>query len=210
MSMQPQDRIQWVYSSTTDQELENRYDQWADEYDRDLDTEFGWISPRVASESLAKYVAPTAEILDAGAGTGLVGEVLAKMGFTNLVAMDLSQGMLDEAEKKGVYKEFDKMALGDNLDYPTGRFDAVISVGVFTLGHAPASSLNELIRVTKPGGFIVYSIRPDIDETGGFKGKQDELIGAGKWKLTEISDRYHPLPKGEPEVEHEIRVFQVI
>ncbi len=207
--MQPQDRVQWVYSSTTDQELEERYDQWADEYDQDLDTEFGWISPQAASQSLAKYVANDARILDAGAGTGLVGEVLAKMGYTNLVAMDLSQGMLDAAEKKGVYREFHKMALGDQLDYQTDEFDAVISVGVFTLGHAPAGSFDELVRITRPGGHIVFSIRPDIDETGGFKDKQDELVAAGKWKLTEVSDRYHPLPKGEPEVVHEVRVFQV-
>ena len=208
--MQPQDRVQWVYSSTTDQELEERYDQWADEYDHDLDTEFGWISPRAASESLAKYTASDALVLDAGAGTGLVGEVLAKMGFTNLVAMDLSQGMLDAAEKKGVYQEFYKMALGDHLDFQTDHFDAVISVGVFTLGHAPASSFDELVRVTRSGGHVVFSIRPDIDETGGFKAKQDELEASGKWKLTDVSDRYHPLPKGEPEVEHEVRVFQVI
>ena len=207
--MQPQDRVQWVYSSTTDQELEERYDQWADEYDHDIDTEFGWISPQVTSQSLAKHVASDARILDAGAGTGLVGEVLAKMGYTNLVAMDLSQGMLDAAEKKGVYREFHKMALGDQLDYQDDEFDAVICVGVFTLGHAPAGSFDELVRITRPGGHIVFSIRPDIDETGGFKAKQDELIAAGKWKLTEVSDPYHPLPKGEPEVVHEARVFQV-
>ena len=45
-------------------------------------------------------------IIDAGAGTGLVGEALAKLGYTNMDALDISQEMLDEAEKKKVYTKF--------------------------------------------------------------------------------------------------------
>ena len=89
-----------------------------------------------------------ARILDAGAGTGLVGEILASMGYRRMVAMDLSQGMLEEARKKGVYEDFHQMVMGETLDYETGSFDAVITVGVLTVGHAPASSLDELVRVT--------------------------------------------------------------
>ena len=33
-------RVQWVYSSSSNQELEERYDQWAAEYDKDLAEEF--------------------------------------------------------------------------------------------------------------------------------------------------------------------------
>jgi len=43
-------------------------------------------------------------ILDAGAGTGMVGEVLTKLGYANLVAMDLSQGMLEVTRQKNVYQ----------------------------------------------------------------------------------------------------------
>ena len=209
-SLEPHDRVQWVYSSTSDEQLEERYDQWAQEYDRDLDVEFGWISPRMASESLAKHSNPSALVLDAGAGTGLVGEILGKMGYTNLVAMDLSQGMLDEAEKKGVYREFHKMALGQHLDFPSDRFDAIITVGVFTAGHAPASSLDELVRVTRPGGHVAFTIRNETYEENGFKEKQAELEAANKWKLVEMSDEYHPLPKGEPEVVHRVWVYEVV
>ena len=58
------------------------------------------------------------------------------------------------------------MTLGDKLDYETGEFDAVISVGVFTLGHAPSSSFDELIRITKSGGHIVFSLRTDVYQDG--------------------------------------------
>ena len=33
-------RVQWVYESTNDKELEDRYDQWAADYDSDLAQEF--------------------------------------------------------------------------------------------------------------------------------------------------------------------------
>ena len=91
----------------------------------------------------------------------------------------------------------------------TGAFDAVISVGVFTLGHAPASAFDELARITKPGGHIIFSLRTDMYEEGGFKEKQAAMESAGAWKLAQVTDPFQPLPKGEPEVLHQIWVYQV-
>lgn len=147
--------------------------------------------------------------MDAGAGTGLVGECLVKAGFENLVAMDLSKGMLEEARVKNLYCEFHQMALGGNLDFPTNDFDAVISVGVFTQGHAPAKSFDELARITKPGGLIVFTLRVDTYESDGFKEQQTEMEDAGVWQLTEMTEQYQPLPKGEPEVWHRVWAYRV-
>ena len=173
--MTEEDKLQWIYSSRDNQEIEERYDGWATDYDNDLEHDFAWRSPQETSKVLARYVNKNARVLDAGAGTGLVGSELAKLGFDNLVAMDLSQGMLDEANQKSVYQELRQMVMGDSLDFPTDSFDAVISVGVLTLGHAPPSSFDELVRITKPGGYIVFSLRPDAYECNGFKDKMDEL-----------------------------------
>ena len=82
-------------------------------------------------------------------------------------------------------------------------------VGVFTQGHAPAGSLDELVRVVKPGGHIAFSLRTDTYLENGFKDKMDALESAGLWKLVEVTDTYQPLPKGEPEVLHQVWVFQV-
>ena len=35
-----EERIQWVYAATNTQELEERYDQWAAAYDKDLEDDF--------------------------------------------------------------------------------------------------------------------------------------------------------------------------
>ena len=202
-------RVQWVYESTTDKELEERYDQWAGDYDSDLAKEFEWNAPQNATAVFAKHVDKAAHILDAGAGTGLVGECLAEVGYKDMVAMDLSQGMLEEAKSKNVYNAFDQMALGGTLDYATDEFDAVISVGVFTRGHAPANSFDELARITKPGGLIVFSLRVDTYESAGFKQQQSGMEESGIWQLAEMTDEYQPMPQGEPAVWHRIWAYRV-
>ena len=208
--MERRDRVQWIYSSQDNKELSERYNEWAREYDADLDEEFGWVGPKRAVDSFIQYVAEDARILDAGAGTGLVGKILAERGYSNLVAMDLSLGMLEEARKKNSYREFHQMVMGEPLDYTTDSFDAVISIGVLTVGHAPASSFDELIRIVKPGGHIVFSLRPDVYRDSGFKDKQDALVAEGKWKLMEVSEEFQALPKGEPDVYHQVWVYQVV
>ena len=154
-------------------------------------------------------MAKDARVLDAGAGTGMVGVELARLGYLDLVAMDLSAGMLEESRKKYVYQQFHQMVMGEHLDFPDASFDAAISVGVLTLGHAPASSLGELVRITRPGGYIVFSLRPDIYEPGGFKERQDALKSAGRWKLVEVTAKFQPMPKGEPGQYHQVWVCQV-
>ena len=206
---QEQNIIQWIYSSKDNSELEENYDQWAASYDQDLDSDFGWLGPQKSAETLAKFVRKDARILDAGAGTGLVGQFLHGLGYQDLTAMDMSTGMLEEAAKKNVYKEFHRMVMGEPLDFPSDSFDAVISVGVMTLGHAPASSLDELVRITRPGGHIIFTLRPDVYEEGGFKEKQSALESDGKWSLVEQSERHQTLPKGEPDIYHQVWAYQV-
>ena len=206
--MTEDNKVQWIYASRNNEELEQRYDVWAAEYDRNLDESFGWVGPKVGAQVFARHVPKSAVILDAGAGTGLVGIELKELGYADITAMDMSQGMLDEAAKKGVYRKLDQMVLGQKLDYADGAFDAVISIGVLTLGHAPAESLDELVRVTKSGGHVVFSLRPDVYEEQGFKEKQSALEAAGRWRLVEVSDRVKIMPKGEPEVEHQVWVYR--
>ena len=209
LSMEDQNVVQWVYSSKNNQELSERYDQWAKDYDSDLDQDFGWLAPQRAAETFAKHVSKEAKVLDAGAGTGLVGELLSKLGYSDIIGIDLSPGMLEEARKKGVYEDLRQMVLGEDLDFTTDSFGAVVSVGVLTVGHAPAGCLDELVRVTAPGGYVIFSMRPDVYEQNEFKEKQADLETSGWWKLTEVTDNFQPLPKGEPEVYHQVWVYQV-
>lgn len=210
MNNKNEDRVQWVYSSKNNSELSQRYDEWAKDYDKDLSEIFGWIAPKTASAYLAKYVHPDSIVLDAGAGTGLVGLALAEHGFQNLTAMDLSEGMLREARDKNVYGKLDQMVLGEPLSYATDSFDAVISVGVMTLGHAGPDSFKELLRITKPQGYIVFTIRTDVYLKNGFKEKQEEMESKKLWEVVDVSEKFHPLPTGEPDVLHQVWVYRVL
>lgn len=200
--------VQWVYGARNNRELEERYNSWAKNYDEDLDKDFGWLGPALALEACKQYVAPDAHILDAGAGTGLVGKALSDAGYRDLTAIDMSPGMLEEARSKGVYRQLRRMVLGERLDFPDDSFDAVVSIGVLTLGHAPARSLEELVRITKPGGFVIFTLRPDLYETAGFREVHEELESSGRWELVKLGEPLQALPKGEPDVFHQLWVFK--
>ena len=204
-------RVQWIYSSRNNDELAERYDWWAKEYDQDLEDTFAWVGPRRAAEVLAEQTpAPAAsKVLDAGAGTGLVGVELQRLGFNDICAMDLSEGMLEEARAKGCYNDFRQMTLGEALDFPSDTYDAVISVGVFTPGHAPPHAFDELCRVTKPGGLVTFSLRPDAHVELGFKEQQDKMAADGVWSLVSVTEPFPALPKGEPDVMHQVWVYRV-
>jgi len=117
--------------------------------------------------------------------------------------------MLEEARKKNMYRELHQMVMGKALDFATDSFDAVVSVGVFTKAHAPASSFDELVRITKADGHIVFTLSTEAYENSGFKEKQATLESEGKWKFVEASEKFQTLPKGEPDVYHQVWVYRV-
>lgn len=73
------------------------YDSWTESYNEDIGKE-KYTAPEIVSNYVVKHVGPqriiSAAILDAGCGTGLVGQHLAKSGATYLDGIDLSPGML--------------------------------------------------------------------------------------------------------------------
>jgi len=206
----PIDRVHWVYSSTTNAEIAERYDAWAKDYDTDLEAGLGYTGPTIVSAYVAKHVANDSRVLDAGVGTGLVGVALARHGFDDLTGIDLSQGMLGKAAETGVYGELRQMTLGETLHFASETFDAVACVGTLTEGHAPPSSLDELIRVTRPGGYIVFSIRPDVYASLGFAEKIEALTTAGKWTLADSSDEVLVMPQGDSIATVRVWVYRVL
>lgn len=198
--IETEERVQWVYNAQSKEELEARYDVWANSYDHDLVDVFGRDVGEPFVEMLIKHTSPEARLLDVGAGTGLVGVYLQQLGYQNLVAMDMSAGMLVEAEKTSAYESVHRMILGEPLNFADNLFDVCFASGVFTYGHAPSSAFDELIRITKPGGLILFTLQPRFYEISDFKKKQSTLEAEGFWTLVEKGVPYQALPKGEPDV----------
>jgi predicted TPR repeat methyltransferase len=185
--------LDWITSAKTKEESEERYDEWASKYDEDLTGDWEYKLPTVIGDLFARYVPDHhARILDAGVGTGLGGEYVIGKGYQDLFGIDMSRGMLKEAERKGIYRGLERAVLGEPLGFPDNHFDAVLSVG--TIGTAPPESFDELIRVVKPGGFIVFSLRKDWYEEPRFHERQQSLVDSGKWELVEQTEPILGLP----------------
>ena len=187
MSTERDSRLQWIYASRGTDQLRERYDVWAADYDSDLD-DLRWEAPEVAAERCDYFAKPGAEILDAGCGTGLVGVALAELGHRRIVGFDLSERMLERSAARGVYSELHQGSLLERLPFDDGRFGSVVSVGVFTLGHVEGSAFAELARVTIPGGHVSITFRDDSFDHLGYRTEQQRLIDSGAWKLVEQTE----------------------
>ena len=184
-----------VYGAKSKAELASAYDEWAASYDSDM-AEVGYRHPAVGLALLTRHVPAGSEpILDAGAGTGLVGELLATVGYPVVDALDASPGMLEIARSKNAYREFHHAFLGEPLAFEDGKYAAVVSTGVFTTGHVGVEGLPELFRVVRPGGVIVLSVKMTLWESGLAdylsQAETDGLVHA-----LEVTPSYASMPAG--------------
>ena len=140
----------------------------------------------------------------------MLGAALADAGFSRLDGLDLSPRMLAEARRKGVYGDLREGRLGGELDYESGRYDGVVAAGVLTTGHAPAASLDELVRITRPGGHVVFTLRSDEGRPRGFEEKMAELVSASRWQLVEEGEEFQAMPIGEPDVLVRVWAYRVL
>ena len=198
-------KVHTVFAAQTNAELAEGYDNWATSYEADMGDHGG---PQEAIDTLTRLVGPEARILDAGCGTGLAGSMLAERGYRNLEGLDLSPGMLREAAAKGCYQALHEAALGRSLEFQSSSFDAVVCIGVFVRGHAPASSFDEMLRVTKPGGYVIFTLRPEFYQGTDFKDKMAALTASGQWELVETSDVFPGRYAHFPEVNLQIWTYR--
>lgn len=192
--------LDMVYAAETEAQLAAAYAAWANGYDTET-AALGYCLPFVIGSWVARHV-PRGDgpLLDAGCGTGLSGPYLRALGYPYIEGLDLSREMLDLAQVRGGYRALTQAALGGPLPWGDGHFAAVFSTGVFTAGHAPASSLDEMVRITRPGGLIIFTVRDVVLEAGGFRAKFAELEAAGRWLPVEESQPFRAFAVAEPEV----------
>ena len=168
MGEQADIHVKILTAASTD-ELMEVYDGWADRYDRELLEDWGYTSPQKAVQLLLDAMgSPELTVLDAGCGTGLVGVLLKEAGMSSLTGIDYSPGMLAEAEKKGVYDALHTMDMNLPLTLPSDSFDAVTCIGTFTSTHVKPEAVTELVRVTRSGGVLVFTVRDDYWQSTNF------------------------------------------
>lgn len=176
-----------VLNASNVDELAEAYAEWADHYDADLVSDMGYQAHREVAETLRAVLdLEGAVVLDAGCGTGLVGVELQRLGYTAIDGLDYSRDMLDQAAEKRAYQTLQQADLMRPLALSTDRYDGVTCVGTFTLGHVGPQAFPELIRVTRPGGYLCFSVRSEAWENDNYASVLEELEGAGSWQVLEI------------------------
>jgi len=110
--------------------------------------------------ALLTEMAPGLEVLDVAAGKGVPLEYFAEEFGVTASGVELSPSMVEVAEAWSR-----QLRAGDRIQFQTGRSDAlpyrdeIFDIAIGEIGLAshcePAEAVRELVRVTKPGGFVV-------------------------------------------------------
>jgi ubiquinone/menaquinone biosynthesis C-methylase UbiE len=99
------------------------------------------------------------EVLDVGCGIGAGAAYIARTQGCHVVAVHLSPRMIEWARRRtreeGVANRVD-LQVADVLDLPfeTDRFDAIVAESVLAFVGDKDRALQELVRVTRPGGYV--------------------------------------------------------
>jgi phosphatidylethanolamine/phosphatidyl-N-methylethanolamine N-methyltransferase len=130
------------------------YARWAPVYD----LVFGAVFDRGRKASIAAAERIGGRILEVGVGTGLS---LPEYAWTNrLTGVDLSVPMLRKAKDRVAEHRLtnvDVLAVMDaqHLGFQDGAFDVVVAQYVITAVPDPEATLDEFVRVVRPGGEII-------------------------------------------------------
>lgn len=143
------------------------YDGWAAKYDKGKQESLARDAEMLARPVLDFIMAvPAPLILDLATGTGrLPLALLREPEFKgNVIAVDVSVGMLNESAKKlsayhGRYTLVHK--LNYPLPFPDGTFDVVSCMEALEVMPKMETPLAELCRILRPGGMLISSRATD-------------------------------------------------
>lgn len=158
-------------------EVRDLYDDWSknDKYNQDM-IDWEYSGPReVVSAFLPHASNKDIKILDAGCGSGLVGEELSKEGYSIIHGADIAAKLMHSIPA-GIYHELHNIDLNKPINFTDDFFDAVLCVGTFTFGHVKAKALSEFTRIVKSGGIIGFTINEGVFLDHGFKSELDHLV----------------------------------
>ena len=181
--------LEKIYKAKNNKEVQSVYKEWAGDYDTDTIENLGYVAHVITADALDNALeSRDVRILDAGCGTGLVGEQLVKKQYRNLDALDFSEEMLNISKRKNIYRRLFQADMNRPLDIETDCYDAVVCSGSFSYGHVEPKALNELVRITKPGGFVCFTIREGAYEDCGYRDRMMTLEQEKAWERISLRD----------------------
>lgn len=137
-----------------------------EEYKRLVSSPKNLMTLAIHHHYLRKFIGPTDDVLELGAGAGRFSPLLVELGGS-LVVSDLSQVQLDlnraRMEDMGVASSINEFLILDitNLEQiDDNSFDVTVAIGgpLSYVFNQRDVAMTELIRVTKPGGIIFLGV----------------------------------------------------
>jgi hypothetical protein len=172
-------------------------------------------SPQVVAEGFVRAVAlarlktSSITVLDVGAGTGLVGELLLRGGVKRMVGVDALPAARAACmrDRPGVYTRYliGDLASGDSeLGAALGEhgLGGLVSAGAFGGSHAPPAALTNALAVLAAGAPVALTIDErwmDASDPDGFGFEIRRLVEEGDLKVMERTRFRHRITTtGEP------------
>lgn len=180
--------------------MEMFYDNWSGKYDDILQHSLLDIN-KYAAEMLAKHIVckETGVVLDVACGTGFTGLAVNRVGIQFIDGVDMSDGMLQEAKKKGVFQHLSKGMITElsRLNCNDETYDGVICVGAISLGHLNLYYvLKEFARVSKRNAILVYTCNAKL-KVEEFLDTLKKFLSTNILELILMEKRYYYRVNGE-------------
>jgi ubiquinone/menaquinone biosynthesis C-methylase UbiE len=135
------------------------FDAWPEKYDQWFESPIGRLIKKYEGDLVLEMLkaGQGERILDAGCGTGIFTLHVLATGAC-VVGLELSLPMLLRAVRKLEGRAFHPVR-GDMTTLPFGEneFDKAVSVTAIEFIEDGQRAINELFRVTKPGGWVVVA-----------------------------------------------------
>lgn len=155
----------------SDDYVERTFDVFAASFEEQLQNRLSYRAPELVAAALGR-VLPESEaqldVLDIGCGTSLCGPLLRPWA-ARLTGVDLSVGMLRQADAKGCYDRLFKIELTEFLLKPeqAGAWDLIQSADTLCYFGPLEAVFAAAHRALRPGGWLAFSVEDAGDAAPG-------------------------------------------
>jgi predicted TPR repeat methyltransferase len=133
------------------------------------------------------------KVFDVGAGNGMVGEELDRMGAGLLVGADIIEEAAEAAnrDRPGLYHDYFVLDLTDipddaRADLEAKRFNCLTSVAALGFGDIPPRAFAEAYNLVCDGGWLAFTIKEDFlgeEDKTGFSQLIEMMLEEGNLEL---------------------------
>jgi ubiquinone/menaquinone biosynthesis C-methylase UbiE len=164
---------------------------WDEEFAKVLDT---WGENNVWLEIQLLLTNCHGKVLDIACGTGKTIEILEKFKNIDVYGFDISEYLIEKAEKRGIKKENLKVYDAAKTEYPDNFFDYSYSIG--SLEHFTKEGietfLKECSRYSKIGSFHMIPVSRSGNDEGWLEKEQIQSFfnNSEDWWLNYFSSHF--------------------